>query len=111
MITNIVVKFNLEGLHFWADAEKVAGKSVAFLQYPHRHMFYFICKKSVKHDDRDIEIIKFKREIVEYLTTKYKGDFGGKSCEMLCRELVEKFELVYCQCLEDNENGAEIINE
>ena len=32
------------------------------------------------------------------------------SCEMIARELAEVFDLFYCSVLEDNENGAEVID-
>ena len=56
----------------------------------------------------------FKRDIQDYLYEKYynKQDrchrFGPMSCEMIARELYEKFDLEYCSVFEDNENGAEI---
>lgn len=113
MQTNIIVNFQLEGLHCWPDAKNIVPE-VAFLSEPHRHMFHFKCTKKVNHDDRDVEIIMFKRNIEQYLTEKYLYpdfrclDFGTNSCEMLARELLEKFDLEYCSVLEDQENGAEI---
>ena len=35
-------------------------------------------------------------------------NFKARSCEMLAKELLEEFDLVYCSVFEDNENGAEI---
>ena len=132
--TNIIVNFAIEGLHCWKDAAEKAPK-VNFLQHGHRHMFHICCKKKVSHDDRDIEIILFKREIQAYLCAKYGEeamavkiplefesettdtqyvkmishcDFRSRSCEMIAEELLDKFELEYCSVLEDGENGAEI---
>ncbi len=119
MTTNIIINFSLEGFHFWKDAKKFLSE-VAFLSNSHRHMFYFTCKKRVYHDDRDIEIIMFKRTIISYLSKKYGKktndkdstisflNFGGMSCEMIAKELLESFNLTYCSVLEDNENGASI---
>ena len=78
------------------------------------HMFHFEVRKVVEHDDRDIEIILFKRSIVQYLMDKYSEtgsfgdpcDFKNKSCEMLAQEVADKFECLSVQCLEDDENGA-----
>jgi hypothetical protein len=110
--TNIIVNLQVEGLHRWKDAQEKAPE-VGFLSYPHRHNFHICCKKAVAHNDRDIEIIMFKREIVDYLSKTYNSnnlnclDFRSQSCEMISKELVEKFELTYCSVLEDGENGAE----
>jgi len=112
--TNIIVNIQVEGLHNWPAARKVLP-AVGFLSDPHRHIFHIECKKRVAHDDRDVEIIMFKREIRAYLTATYRTnvlmslcDFGSKSCEMLARELLTEFDLEYCKVLEDNENGAEV---
>lgn len=112
MKTNIVVNLTVEGLHFWKTC---SIKEVDFLKNTHRHLFYITCKKEVAHDDRDIEIIMFKRRIKEFLKENYYGDgiilkFGSMSCEMIAKELVQEFNLTYCLVLEDNENGAEVIN-
>jgi len=106
-LTTIIVRFALEGIHRWPDAELVEP-DVSFLQFPHRHMFHFEVRKTVEHDDRDIEIILFKRAIVDYLIGKYGSpcDFQNKSCEMLANEVADKFTCFSVQCLEDNENGA-----
>ena len=113
MNTNVIVKLQVEGLHNWPDAAKVFPE-VSFLSDLHRHMFHITCKKKVNHDDRDVEFIMFKRDVEEYLNQEYWDSetrcllFGSKSCEMIARELYEKFELMYCSVFEDNENGAEI---
>ena len=112
-MTNIIVRLQVEGLHFWLGATELP--EVEYLAYAHRHMFYIECKKEVTHDDRDIEFIMFKHKIYNYLITEYydaKYDslyFGQQSCEMIANELVNKFKLNYCSVFEDNENGAEVI--
>ena len=103
----------VEGLHCWPDAFKVFPE-VNFLSNVHRHNFHITCKKRVQHDDRDVEFIMFKRDVLEHLKEKYYDkrirchDFKTKSCEMLAKELMDKFNLKYCSVFEDNENGAEI---
>jgi len=108
-LTTIIVRFAIEGTHRWKDAEEKEPE-VAFLQFPHRHMFHFEVRKIVEHDDRDIEIILFKRAIFDYLIEKYGSpcDFDTMSCEMLANEIADKFECLSVQCLEDDENGAHI---
>lgn len=101
----------MEGLHNWPDAGK-EDLSVVYLKENHRHIFHIRVIKSVKHSDRDIEIIGFKKEILEYLNNKYFDttlklhNLGARSCEMLAEELCEKFDLELCSVLEDGENGA-----
>lgn len=110
--TNVIAKLELEGLHNWPDAKKVFPE-VAFLSDMHRHKWYITAKKQVFHDDRDVEFIMFKRDIEEYLRAKYWREdlrthmFGAKSCEMLAREILEKFNCEYVSVFEDNENGSE----
>lgn len=75
-------------------------------------MFHFSLSKKVSHNDRDIEIIQFKRQIVEYLVDKYFTqeakclDFGRMSCEEIAEELMKKYDLATCEVLEDWENWA-----
>lgn len=80
------------------------------LKFPHRHIFHITVEKAVTHSDRDVEIILFKQEVTKYLEQKYgrPGELGSLSCEMLCEELLNKFECVSVEVLEDNENGAKV---
>ena len=112
MKTNVIVKLELDGLHFWGDAQKVFPE-VGFLSNMHRHKWFITAKKQVLHDDRDVEFIMFKRDIAEYLHTQYFNvqsrthEFGAKSCEMLAKEILKEFNCIYVSVFEDNENGAE----
>lgn len=101
METLIVINLQVEGVHRW---EQCPFEDVNFLKNNHRHIFHIKCKKKVFHDDREIEIIRLKREIER----ETKGQFEGKSCEMIAREMLEKWNLDYCEVLEDGENGAEV---
>jgi hypothetical protein len=110
--TNIIVNLEFDGIHNWPAAKEMLPE-VAFLSDLHRHKFFVTCKKRVTHDDRDVEIIMFKRDILDYLSKYFDLQLrsyllGAMSCEMLARELFQRFDLVYCSILEDNENGAEI---
>jgi hypothetical protein len=107
MKTNIIVKTQFAALHNWPNCNI---KEVEFLKHPHRHTFYITCKKEVSHSDRDIEIIMLKNEINTFLYNNYEKGFGPMSCEMIAEMLLKKYELNYCMVLEDNENGAEVIN-
>lgn len=107
----IVINLQVEGVHHWPGCDI---KEVSFLKHPHRHIFHITAKKEVAHNDRDIEIIKLKREIIGWLGFVYSSvefkciNFQALSCEDIAEGLIKKFKLNYCQVLEDNENGAEI---
>ena len=113
MKTNIICRLQVEGLHWWADASKYEPTMV-YLESPHRHMFHIEVKKTVFHDDRDVEFIVFKRKVKKYLEEVYYDEqydlcnFRNRSCEMLAKELLQEFDLSYCAVYEDNENGAEV---
>lgn len=116
--TSIIIRFQLEGFHNFPQAKNIFPE-VGFLSDKHRHIFHFELKKQVNHDDRDVEFILFKREVESYLIDKYGGnysedhppfsyfcEFGSMSCEMIARDLLEKFDLESCSVFEDNENGS-----
>ena len=107
MKTTIVCKLQVEGIHQWS---KCPYDDVKFLKDPHRHIFHIECEKKVNHDDRDVEFIRFKREILDYLHDKYADGecckFGDMSCEMIAKELVQEYDLEKCAVFEDNENDS-----
>ena len=109
MSINIVVKFQVEWIHRRKDCPL---SDVSFLKDYHRHMFYITCTKKVLHDDRDVEIIMFKRELIRYLEARYFSEeknclfFDWMSCEMIAKELLDMYELESCEVLEDWENWA-----
>ena len=94
MKTNVIAKLELEGMHNWPGAKNIFPE-VAFLSDMHRHKWFITAKKEVFHDDRDVEFIMFKRDIIDYLSEEYYNsdtrthEFGAKSCEMLAKEIME----------------------
>ena len=112
---SVVVNFQIEGLHHWPEAREMLPE-VGYLSDKHRHMFHFTCKKKVNHDNRDVEFIMFRKDIMTYLTKYYSEefsclDFSAMSCEMLAEELLDRFGLEYCSVFEDGENGGEVYYE
>jgi hypothetical protein len=111
--TSIIIKLQVEGLHNFALAKKMFPQ-VGFLQYPHRHIFHIKAAKEVFHDDRDEEFLMFKRTIFEWLYSQYYDDelnlldFGGMSCEMIARNILEYFHCEWVEVWEDDENGARV---
>lgn len=100
----IKVKLQFEGVHNWPGCPI---EEVSFLKHPHRHMFYVTCLKEVSHNDRDIEIIQFKRQVEDYLKGK-SVNLGCSSCEDLAEDILTKFKCDEVEVMEDNENGAVI---
>jgi hypothetical protein len=107
--TEVYCTVLLEGLHYWPDCHI---NEVSYLKDPHRHVFHVKAFKKVSHDNRDVEFIVLKHEIESYFYDKYFNstvrlfDFGPKSCEMLAKEIISKFDLSRCEVSEDGENGA-----
>ena len=108
----IQVKFQKEGIHCYPAAlEDPNLADVSFLGHPHRHMFHFKITIEVRHDDRDIEFIQFKRWCEGlYVNGTMQADY--KSCEMLGDELARAIMGKYpnrdliVEVFEDDENGA-----
>lgn len=107
MITNVIVKLQIEGIHKWGNCNI---DEVKYLANNHRHIFHICVKKRVQDNDRQVEIICLKHKVELYMHKKFGNicNFGNMSCEMIAQELVTEFSLNYCQVLEDNENGAEV---
>ena len=105
----IWVTFRKEGIHCYP----AAPEGVEFLRHPHRHMFHFQVELEVKHDDRDVEFILFKREL-EALYDGGTMQLDYKSCEMMARELAEYVidnysdRDVAIEVSEDGENGCRL---
>ena len=111
--TIVMVKLAVDGCHNFPKAAELFPE-VAFLADRHRHMFHFTVSKAVSHDNRDVEFIMLKRDILNYLTIQYSDshmrtlEFGPKSCEMLAREILKRFDAEWVECWEDQENGARV---
>lgn len=103
----IITRNSLKGFHRWDGAPERLG----FLRSEHRHIFEITCVIPVGHDDRQIEIIETETAIEGYLMQKYGGadrhlHLDGMSCEMLARELCDKFRCKSVTVLEDGRGGA-----
>jgi hypothetical protein len=108
----IWVRFQKEGIHQYPAAlEEESLMDVQFLGYPHRHIFHFKVGIEIKHDDRDIEFIQFKRWC-ESLYQESILNLDFKSCEMISNDLCDQINDKYpnrditISVSEDNENGS-----
>lgn len=99
----IQVNLQVEGLHKWEDCNL---EDVIYLRNLHRHIFHIKVIKQVTHNNRDIEIILFKKGIISYIKDKYNGNFGNMSCEDIAENILVTFDCHVVEVLEDNENGA-----
>ena len=112
----IWVTFKREGIHKYPaaleDPKLATGDEydVSFLGHPHRHIFHLRVWIEVKHNDRDIEFIQFKR----WLENLYKGtlELDYKSCEMIADDLHTQIakkhpgRKIWIEVSEDGENGC-----
>jgi len=107
----VIVKLAIEGIHQWKDCPI---EEVSFLKVPHRHMFHIKAYKIVSHGDRDVEIIRLKRDIEDNLISNFYCEksralkFNNLSCEHIAEHLLRAFGLSACEVLEDNENGGRV---
>lgn len=77
------------GTHRWADCPH---EEVDFLRNEHLHEFYVFVECNVDHSDREIEFIKLRIWLREFLDRYYqKKDtifrFGTMSCEQISEEI------------------------
>ena len=113
----IWVTFQKEAIHCYpaaaTDPSLATGDEydVSFLANPHRHIFHFKVYIAVKHDDREIEFIQFKRWL-ENLYSAGTLNLNHKSCEMIANSLYDQIKVRYpnretwIDVSEDGENGA-----
>jgi len=108
-LATIGVSTSVLGVHAWRDLE-LSGlehqppfDDVSFLKHLHHHDFHFTVEVQVEHDDREIEFLLLRRDLMQVIEQKCarRNDggiyhFEDKSCEMLAREVAtyfsEKFE-------------------
>lgn len=97
------MRLEFEGFHRWPQAPS----DVAYLRDRHRHVFHIEARFAVDHDNRAVEFIQFKGEMLEWLRNRFPGnELGTKSCEQIAGLLLEAFALQSCAVFEDGENGA-----
>lgn len=89
-----------------------APEKVKFLRNKHRHLFHFRIDLEVKHENRDIEFIMFKKEIDKFLDERFSDDLGPLSCEMISDIIAFEIAMkhpdrdIIIEVSEDGENGS-----
>lgn len=111
MVTDVIIRTTFKAFHFWSDAPEAQD----FLRYKHRHLFYVQLKFRVLHDDRQVEFFDAQQRLDQFLRDWHNKDLGGKSCEMMSKEILIYMHswydtTWYCSVFEDNENGAEVFD-
>lgn len=87
MSTELVISFEIDGLHFWPNAPKQYEE----FSHPHRHLFKFICWYPQKGNNdptrREKELWELRQGTISYLNNNCwiklndSIDFGSMSCE------------------------------
>lgn len=105
--TTIEITFQVEGWHHWKDAPP----SRSYLANDHRHLFHVQASLEVKTEDREVEFHDF----MDFCKMHFVGgQMGGKSCEMMARELLDqiierhKGRSAWVSVFEDGEVGATV---
>jgi len=91
--TFIIVKFDIEGSHYWSDAPE----AYAILRNKHRHIFHFNTQVPVTAS-RQVEFLGARRKLMNAMTESYgiePCDFGGMSCEDLAEDLIAQVKILY----------------
>ncbi len=93
----VEIKHTVLGTHKWSACP---FDEVKFLRNEHHHDFTIRVETEVKHDDREIEFIKLRIELIKFLKSGYKTineitRFNEKSCEQISNEIKQHLEVVY----------------
>lgn len=103
---SVLITTTFPAVHCWPACPH---EDVAFLRTPHRHLFSVTMWVPVTHADRDVEFIRLKRTVDEFIDTNYREqDLGRRSCEMIATDLLSFFGASRVRVMEDGENGAEV---
>jgi hypothetical protein len=86
----VYVTTRFEGLHHWPDAPE----GVKFLRHPHRHVFHVKVYVEVRHGDREVEFITFKRTLEDFIQFNWFNPSGRpllktNSCEHIAKEVAD----------------------
>jgi 6-pyruvoyl-tetrahydropterin synthase len=103
--TRVYCTFQFEAFHMWP----AAPEQVNYLRTPHRHVFHVRAETDVEHNDRDVEFITLKQDLLRAVRTKIvdaKHVVATWSCEQWAQWMLDTFSLRQVEVSEDGENGA-----
>jgi len=121
MITFATIRFTIDGIHNYPTIQE----GHTYLKHPHRHVFYFEVSVQQFHNNRDIEYLAFKAQLLKNVKAQYNTytgvddlvDFGSSSCEDIAFVVLQEVNKLYPEMpkrvvqisvFEDNENGCVI---
>ena len=89
----IKIRDSFLGTHQWSGCPH---KEVSFLKNEHAHDFIIEVQCNVSHSDRDLEFIKLRIFLKQFMKKKYKSKyeiirFGEMSCEMISEDITKAF--------------------
>jgi len=95
----IEVKHTVLGTHQWSSCP---FKEVEFLRNEHHHDFTVRAVLEVNHEDRELEFILVRIELIKAIEKLYPKKnhivrFGERSCEMISTEIQRELYLVLGQ--------------
>lgn len=107
VLTHVVIRFVQEGFHRWVNAPELR----AYLAQRHRHLFHVEVALQVFDEDREVEF----HDLLDFCKAAFPtGDFGGRSCETLAKDLQNTITCRYpnrqviVSVFEDGEVGARV---
>lgn len=115
---SITVRTSFQGIHCWKDAPE----QVAFLRYPHRHVFHVAVMCHVTHADRELEFFMVRQEVDSFLVDRFPPyhekmpdlrQLGQSSCETVADDIRLYLLALYkrnfsVSVKEDDENSATV---
>lgn len=106
MKKTIIVTFQLEGWHHWAEAPQERY----YLRSRHRHLFHFRVEATVSHSERQLEfhdLLDMARPLAQMALTSASAK--GWSCETIAEDVLSRLkEASSVEVWEDGECGARI---
>jgi hypothetical protein len=112
LLKRVVASLRVEGLHCWPNCPD--DTDIAFLKQPHRHEFHIKVWATVTDNDREVEILRLKKEVRSLLEFNFQVqgqellNFEHRSCEDIAELILgsKALKLSQVEVLEDGENGA-----
>lgn len=100
--TEVFITTRFAAAHRWKDAPD----KYPLLKNFHRHEFHVKLWKKVSHDNRDIEFVDLKHQVIDFIRSNWEGRSLELSCEQFAGRLMLAFGASAIEVSEDGENGA-----